>query len=106
MDHLLPTIVVGIGAGVIMFSYLGAWLLGHGHGRRAAEREMREAPPDARLERIAHVERSLEAMARSIERLTDQQRLLAVRQQRAQAKGTSPDSGYDPRRVHGYDTPA
>lgn len=106
MEDLLPTIVIGVGAGVVVFSYLGAWLLGRGHGRREAEREHREAPPDVRLERISHVERSLESMARSIERLTDQQRLLAVRQQRAQAKGASPESSFDPRRVQGHDTPA
>lgn len=106
MGDLLPTIVIGVGAGVVVFSYFGAWLLGHGQGRRAAEREHRDAPPDVRLERISHVERSLDAMARSIERLTDQQRLLAVRQQRAQARGATPESGYDPRRVQGHDTPA
>lgn len=103
MEQLLPTLVVGAGAGVIAFSYLGAWLLGRGHGRRTAERETRDAPPDAPLERLAQLERSLDAMGRSIERLTDQQRLLALRQQRAQARGAAES---DPRRAHGYDTPA
>jgi hypothetical protein len=87
----IALIAVFSGAVVLVMSYLGAYMLGRSHGRRA---EQRSAPPEdhsAAYQRIASVEASLSTLNNSVERLRDAQRLLVAQQDHLSRKVGSSD---------------
>ena len=79
---LLPLVVIGAGAAVLGLSYLGVYLLGQTRGRRDAERERRldahDEPRAGYVDRLMLVEGAIDSMARTVERVTDVQRLMTL----------------------------
>lgn len=102
MEPNYGIIVVLIGAvcasGVLGLSYMGAYFLGHARGRRDAEREMLDALPGDRTDAI---ESALAAMAQSIERLTDAQRIALLDRVRTASEPRQPVG-----RIGQHNTPA
>src|SRR5215213_1032719 len=90
------------GAGVLGFSYLGAYLVGHSRGRREAELDRQIAEQDSRLgdqQRADAIQLALTSMTQAIERLTDAQRVALLDRVR-----TTPEPRQS--RVPRQDTPA
>jgi hypothetical protein len=79
---LLPLVLIGAGAVVLGLSYVGVYLLGQARGRRDAERERRlDVQDETRVgyaDRLMLVEGAIDSMARTVERVTDVQRLMML----------------------------
>ena len=76
----IALIAVFSGAVVLVMSYLGAYMLGRSHGRRA---EVRSAPSVDHADvyqRITAMEASMHSLGNSVDRLQDSQRLLVAQQ--------------------------
>ena len=77
--------VLGV-AGIMALSYAGAYLLGHGRGRREAVRELRAAEREeaqvGNADRLLVVEGAVDSVSRAIERLADAQRVALLEQVR------------------------
>ena len=95
------------GAGILGFSYLGAFMLGRSRGRRelelALERRLGEESEMRHVnhDRVAMVEGAVASMAKAIERLTDAQRIALLERVRQ-----APDVLSATSRARKHDTPA
>ena len=78
--QLVGLIVVAAGAGVVIMSYVAAYLVGRGHGRREAQLAMREAEHRLSTDRMSVVEGAVDSIAQSLARVTDAQRLMLAQQ--------------------------
>lgn len=79
---LVRLIVMAAGAGVLAMSYVAAYLIGRGHGRRDALLERREAEHRYSTDRLSAVEGAVDSIASSLSRLSDAQRLLLAQQEK------------------------
>ena len=111
--QIVALIAAGMVAAIGALSYVGVYLIGRGHGRRIAERELEAARREQSADRLEVVEDAVQQISRSMARLTDAQRvlLLAHQQERAPKPSTANDQlaqGLSPRRprLSGADTPA
>lgn len=110
--QLIGIIVIGAAAGTFVLSYVAAYLIGRGHGRRDAELAQREQAHLAGHDRVAAVEGAVSTVAQSMARLADAQRLLVAQQdEMAQRLRRADPAALSPRRpgigpVPGRDTPA
>lgn len=87
----IALIAVGAGAVVLVMSYLGAYMLGRGHGRRAEQQSTPANDHADAYQRIAAVEVAVNGIGRSVERLMDAQRLLVAQQDHLTRKLGSAD---------------
>jgi ABC-type protease/lipase transport system fused ATPase/permease subunit len=76
----IALIAVASGSVILVMSYLGAYMLGRGHGRRAERQSTPVNDHADAYQRIAAVEVALHGIGRSVERLMDAQRLLVAQQ--------------------------
>jgi len=92
---LVALLAAGTAASVFLMSYVGVYLLGRANGRRQAERLQAPRRDPAAHERLDGVEARLEAMAGSVKRLADAQRVWVNYQDRAVGRlgGESPRRG-------------
>jgi hypothetical protein len=80
VGQFIGLIAVASGAVVLVLSYLGAYMVGRSHGRRAQQQSAQyDGQPDT-TQRIAAVESSIYGLSASIDRLMDAQRLLVAQQ--------------------------
>jgi hypothetical protein len=89
---LIGLLAAGTAVTIFLMSYVGVYLVGRANGRRQAERleeRPRVADPLAH-ERLDGVEARLEAMAGSVKRLADAQRVWVNYQDRAAARKLGP----------------
>jgi len=74
-------------AGVLLLSYLGAYLVGHSRGRREAELAQRERQREeshvGQADRVLVVEDAISSMSQAVERLSELQRLSLLERSRA-----------------------
>jgi ABC-type protease/lipase transport system fused ATPase/permease subunit len=80
VGQFIGLIAVASGAVVLVLSYLGAYMIGRSHGRRAEEHSPRNLDQLDATQRIAAVESSIYGLSASIDRLMDAQRLLVAQQ--------------------------
>jgi hypothetical protein len=77
--------VVGV-AGIMVLSYVGAYLIGQARGRREAVSELRATARDeaqvGNADRLLVVEGAVDSVSRAIERLADAQRVVLLEQVR------------------------
>ena len=110
--QVIGIIVIGAAAGTFVLSYVAAYLIGRGHGRRDAELAQRELAHHAGHERFAAVEGAVSTVAQSMARLADAQRLLVAQQDEMAQRLRRADQAALPQRrpgmgpVPGRDTPA
>lgn len=78
--QLTGFLVLAAGAGVLVMSYVAAYLLGRGHGRRDAILERREVEHRVSTDRLTAVEGAVDSIAQSLSRLSDAQRLMLQQQ--------------------------
>ena len=76
-------LVIGASAAVLAMSYVAAYLLGRGHGRRDAILEQRESQHRLSTDRLQAVEGAVDSIAQSLSRLSDAQRLMLQQQEQA-----------------------
>lgn len=81
--QLVGLIVTAAGAGVFAMSYVAAYLIGRGHGRREAQLQARESEHRVATDRLGAVEGAVESIAQSLARLSDAQRLMLAQQEQA-----------------------
>jgi hypothetical protein len=92
VGEFIGLIAVGSGAFVLVLSYLGAYMLGRSHGRRRMERSDSHMELMDTAHRMAVMERSVQNLSSSLERLRDAQRLLVAQQDHLSRKvGLSSD---------------
>ena len=87
--QLIGLVVIAAGAGVLAMSYVAAYLIGRGHGRREALLERREAEHRHSGERLAAVEGAVDSIAQSLSRLSDAQRLMLQQQEQVARRALS-----------------
>lgn len=108
--QLVGIIVIGAAAGTFVLSYVAAYLIGRGHGRRDAELAQREQAHQAGAERFAAVEGAVSTVAHSLARLADAQRLLTAQQEEMAQRLRRPEPLAERRpglgHFPGRDTPA
>ena len=80
VGEFIALIGIASGAVILVLSYVGAYMMGRSHGRRAEQQSpLYDGQPDA-TQRIAAVESSIYGLSASIDRLMDAQRLLVAQQ--------------------------
>jgi hypothetical protein len=92
LGELIAVASILAGSGILALSYLGAYMIGRSHGRRA-ERLSPEAMEQAdAAQRLAALESTIHGLNGSVERLRDAQRLLVAQQDHLSRKvGLSSD---------------
>lgn len=106
IGEVIGLVAVGSGAFVLVLSYLGAYMLGRGHGRRQMERSDGHMELIDTAQRMAVMESSIQNLSSSVERLRDAQRLLVAQQDHLSRKvGLSSDRMGLPA-VQGQNTPS
>ena len=80
---LVGLLAAGTAVTIVLMSYVGVYLLGRANGRRQAERLQAPRRDPVAHERLDEVEAQLEAMAGSVKRLADAQRVWVNYQDRA-----------------------
>ena len=81
--QIVGLIVTAAAAGVFAMSYVAAYLIGRGHGRRDAQLQLRENEHRHSADRLATVEGAVDSIAQSLARLSDAQRLMLAQQEQA-----------------------
>jgi hypothetical protein len=87
---LVGLLAAGTGMTIFLMSYVGVYLLGRANGRRHAERLQAPRQDPLAHERLDDVEARIEAMAGSVKRLADAQRVWVNYQDRAAGRKLGP----------------
>ena len=86
IGEFIALIAVGSGALVLGLSYMAAYMIGKGHGRREEQRSARAMEQVDTAQRLATVESTVYGLNSTIERLMDAQRLLVAQQEHLSKK--------------------
>jgi hypothetical protein len=107
LSQYVGFIVVASGAIVLGLSYMAAYLIGKGHGRREEQRSERQAGQMDAQQRLSAVESTVYGLSASIDRLMDAQRLLVAQQDHLSRKvGATDRNNVRLPTVQGHNTPA
>ncbi len=86
IGEFIALIAVASGAVVLGLSYLAAYMIGKGHGRREEQRSAQAMDRVDTVQRLATMESTVYSLNSSIERLMDAQRLLVAQQEHLSKK--------------------
>jgi hypothetical protein len=92
LGELIVVVSIIAGSAILALSYLGAYMLGRSHGRRAERLSPEAMDQMDSSQRIASLESTIGTLNGSVERLRDAQRLLVAQQDHLSRKvGLSSD---------------
>jgi hypothetical protein len=86
IGEFIALIAVGSGALVLGLSYMAAYMIGKGHGRREEQRSARAMEQVDTAQRLASMESTVYGLNSTVERLMDAQRLLVAQQEHLSKK--------------------